>query len=302
MEEKINLVATVKDYVADTRYRIRLHDLTIRTVSDVLLHISDEKSPSLSPRPSAEEVAAQLNAYESITLDLQTIYTIVCHWGTSDHILIVRKALSRLLDRNALQKGSGNWAIMRYYPAVLLTYSGGIGAIAAENYDALAAILKSAVQSAYNGDPNQEVALQVGHVVTELDRSNLFKVLPEHIQQYVPRSEYLFKLLGPVLNDLLHIGGDYEELFDRFEILFALVHADFSLQRNKHLWGPYGRFTWKHQSGLRSSSCYSTLLEEARLQQTEWKPLKAGLFGGSYGRFEEISTKYTEIIARLSWH
>ena len=69
-----------------------------------------------------------------------------------------------------------------------------------------------------------------------------------------PRSEYLLKLLQPLLDDALFLGTDYESSFDRFEVLYALEHAHhYSSEQFGRIWGPVGRFAWKeyssHQEG-----------------------------------------------------
>ena len=51
---------------------------------------------------------------------------------------------------------------------------------------------------------------------------------------------------------------------------------------------------------LTNQSDYSDILREAKSQRFNWPPLKSGLFGGSYERFEEVSTKYGEVMAQLN--
>lgn len=105
----------------------------------------------------------------------------------------------------------------------------------------------------------------------------LFKQLPGHERYYVPRSEYLFKSLQPAVEDLLFLGNSYEELFDRFEIFYALTYADINARKKPgYLWGPVGRFAWKGRHGL-SRSPYDIVCEEAVQQGAAWAP-----FGWDY--------------------
>ncbi len=129
---------------------------------------------------------------------------------------------------------------------------------------------------------------------------SLFNRLPGHERNYTPLSEYLFKTLQPMVDDLLFLGGDYEASFDEFEILFALTSADMRYQRGVQVWGPVGRFGWKR---VRRSAAYTRLLSVAESEGENWGPLRAGLFGGDYSRFQSVSDAYTrEVVSLLRWH
>jgi hypothetical protein len=127
-----------------------------------------------------------------------------------------------------------------------------------------------------------------------------FKLLLGFQQHYVPRSEYFFKLLQPMLEDQFLLGETYELLFDQFEILLALVFADMTTGTPiDHVWGPPGRFAWKHSRG--DVSPYNQLVDEAKLADKNWGPMKAGLFQASPQRFSEIASAYGQAISRLGW-
>ena len=180
------------------------------------------------------------------------------------------------------------------------TYSVGISAIASEKYDNLSAILLAKIGSSRRSTATAPLALAIGEPILELTRVEAFKQLPGHERQYVPRSEYLHKLLQPMLDDILFLGRDYDRLFDQFEILLALVHADLNQQESfsSHIWGPVGRFGWKYNS---NNNPLKEIIIDAERYQESWGPLKAGLFGGNYSRFEKISTEYSKMIAGLGW-
>lgn len=130
--------------------------------------------------------------------------------------------------------------------------------------------------------------------------NDTFKNMPGHERNYVPRSEYLFKMLQPQMDDLFFLGKSYEAIFDKYEILQALVHADLYETEGYGIWGPYGRFAWKHRSI--DHSPLKLLLAEAEALNEEWPPLKAGLFRGSYDRFKQIADEYLSKIAQLNWY
>src|SRR5437667_8371549 len=99
-------------------------------------------------------------------------------------------------------------------------YAGGIAALAARNYDALAVILQSRVRAErHSGGDTVPVILPVIDGINEC--VDAFKLLPGYQRNFVPKSEYLFKRLQPPLEDQLFLGLSYESLFDRFDILLA---------------------------------------------------------------------------------
>ncbi|WP_049537988.1 hypothetical protein [Vibrio harveyi] len=127
-----------------------------------------------------------------------------------------------------------------------------------------------------------------------------FKTIPGHERNYTPISEYLFKILQPELDDLFFLGKGYEDVFDEFEILFALAVADLHKQEDSHVWGSIGRFGWKDRR--HGASPFQKLRNEAAQNKENWGPIKAGMFGGSYERFEELVEQYqNEILSNLRW-
>lgn len=213
---------------------------------------------------------------------------------------MLAKILTRMADANAVAGGNSVWLGLRWYPLLLLMYSGGIAALAADNFQALAVLLTTSIGSKATGHESAEVIVNAVDGILEVDRAGMFKHLPGYERNFVPRSEYLFKALQPELDDLLFLGSSYERLFDRFEVFLAVVYADIVYQGTQYLWGPPGRFGWK---GLRGSSDpYADLIREAAERGAAWGPLRVGLFGASPERFEKITSEYREkLLKSLPW-
>ncbi len=106
--------------------------------------------------------------------------------------------------------------------------------------------------------------------------------------------------LQPKLDDILFIGKNYESAFDEFEVLLALIVADASVQDSSHLWGPPGRFGWKHQRG--NDSPLKRIVETARAEEANWAPFKSGLFGGDLARFLPVAEEYIKGVESLPWY
>ena len=102
------------------------------------------------------------------------------------------------------------------------------------------------------------------------------------------------------IDDLLFLGRDYDECFDRFEVLLALAHGHFHKQEAGYFWAPVGRFAWKARRG-HGEDPLARILSEARTQGSEWEPLRAGLFPAPFERLEEIAADLSEAVAHLPW-
>jgi len=294
-----NVTDLTKEYLSDTRYTIKLHDLIVQKLREVLLQTSEDNFAVQGINWSLEEFQRRLKGYEQIVDDLQRILCCVAYWGKQEHLPALKLAITRMTDRLEPKSGLAVWQALRWYPIIVLLYSTGISALASYRYDNLAAILLTRIGSSRSTKASTELTLAIGEAILDLERTHGFKQLPGHERQYVPRSEYLFKLLQPMLDDLLFLGRDYEQNFDRFEVLLALVHADLELIETSRVWGPIGRFGWKFHHY--DTNPLKDIIADANRQKESWGPLQAGLFGGDYFRFEKISSEYLKLVSGLSW-
>lgn len=295
-----SLDETVKEYLSDARFRIRLDDLAASEVRAVLQTFQQPEF-SMTPAVTAEAFASRLRQYESSLARLSTLTVLTARWGGTEHQQVLERIISRMTDGNEMTGGKVVWLGLRWYPLLLLMYCGGIAALSAHNYTSLATIFNTRLGDHISGKGTQEAIAATVSEILEVDRNEMFKRLPGYERNYVPRSEYLFKAIQPAIEDLLFLGRSYEELFDRFEIFYALTYADIEDQKGHHLWGPPGRFGWKASRG-RSGSPYTALVEEATLAGDTWPPLRSGFFGGSIERFKQVAEKYdTGLLSKLPW-
>jgi len=297
--EDINLIDITKQYLSDKRYKISLHDLVSQKLREVISLLSDDQFSIQGESFRVDDFARRLKLYEDLMKDIQSIITCVAFWGGENHHQLLNKILARISDNLEPKSGLVIYLKLRWYPLFLLLYSAGIASIANDDYNALLNILTAKVRSPNSTYEILPILIPIGDAAAELHGA--FKRLPGHEKQYVPRSEYLFKLLQPDLDDLLFLGNDYERFFDRFEVFLALVYADLDYQIEGRIWGPIGRFGWKYRSRGRAGNTYAEILKEAESLKDHWAPVKAGLFSGSYDRFLEIATKYQELLNNLRW-
>ncbi|MFW8602494.1 hypothetical protein ACOHYD_13580 [Desulfobacterota bacterium M19] len=243
----------------------------------------------------------RISSYESYVGDLCAIVAVIAYWCSESELNVLSKIVSRASDR--LIEGHGGltvWLNLRWYPLLLLLYHTGIAAVESKNYRSLAAILYTKLGGSDYDNSEPYFAHKLSNGILELTRANIFKRFPGHERHYAPDSEYLFKQVQPVLDDLLFLGKGYESAFDEFEVLYALAVADLRKQADGRTWGPIGRFGWKYNS--QNNSPFAKLLNDASALKDNWPPIQAGMFGGSYERFELVVNEFKEILGRLNWY
>lgn len=292
-----NVVDIVKDYIFDSHYAIKLHDLVVQEIRKVQYETEPEKFP-LSDQVTIESFAERMRAYESIIRELQSVTILLSHWGGENHAPLLARIISRVTEKSHSTGGKVNLLGLRYYPTLLLLYSGGIAAIDSEKYSNLLTLFTANVGSRHSGEKGEIAIITVVERFLDLERTNIFKSLPGYERNYVPRSEYVFKVIQPMLDDLLFLGDSYESLFDRFEVFWALAYADLDRSEIGGVWGPPGRFAYKLR---REGGPFWEVVSEADLYGDDWPPLKAGFFGRSYDRFKRLADAYAEKIANLHW-
>jgi hypothetical protein len=289
------VVEQVKELLSDPAKQIRLDDYINLHIRQLLQAIDLRYFP-VEGTLSNDEFAQRVERYEAACKDIQRIVILLAKWGTPEQLRLLERAFSRIAETD---KGGGGlvvWLRLSWYPLLYLMYSAGISALASRRFDALRVVLTSRVQANSSRSDKDREPLVVPAIDSLDEILNAFKSLPGHERNFVPRSEHLFKVLQPELEDLLLLGRSYESLFDEFEILLSLVYLDLS----GNDWGPIGRFGWKQRRG-HGRSPYDQLVSEAESEGATWGPVQAGLFKGDPGQFSKSATALRENLKQLHW-
>ncbi len=293
-QEEKSVAETTKELLSDPTAKIKLDDYVTLHVRRLLEAIDLRNFPVQAVTIDQSSFLDRLGKYEEAVKDLQQIVILLAKWGSGDQLSLLEKIFIRIAETDKGSSGLVAWINLQWYPIQILMYSAGIAALSMKNFAALRISLETRVRWDDGRPGTFPLAMAVSARMGDLH--DIFKWLPGLEQKYVPRSEHLFALLQPVLEDLLSLGRSYESLFDRFEIFNALAYAD----AQNSGWGPYGRFGWKHSRGY-GESPFDLLLEEAKREEKEWGPIKAGMFKGSFERFNEIVTPFKAKLDKIPW-
>lgn len=263
----------IKQVVADPVAGPRLNDLLNVEASSLIAALGGDEFDLAAG--SDQAVIDRLDRYVALTADLARAVALGARWSGD----AVRPLWTSLLERvvGAVDRSHGQtiWADLSLYPAVLILYSSGIGAVAGSRYDSLRAVLLEPRVHHHN---EWRAAVEVLHPNSVLDPRQAARTagLPK---TFAPISDRLAADVRPLLVDLIPDDSAFDRLFNRFESLLGLIYIDVT----KNAWGPTGRF---------AADQYGTggdLLIEAEVMEAgaSWAPLAAGFFGGSLQRLEE---------------
>ncbi|MDP1982090.1 MAG: caspase family protein [Sulfuritalea sp.] len=289
-------VKRAKKLLSNDSSAIELHDLLANEVRRFLSITSEDSFPTTG-QFTKEEMLDRISRYEDSAADLCLLLACIAHWGKTTHTSTMQKCIARSSDRLESRGGLTIWLELRWYPLLLELYTAGIAAIDAQRYDNLATLFYTQLPSSEYRHKNVTFVESISNGLLELTRMNAFKQIPGHERHYTPHSEYLFKILQPRLDDTFFLGKNYESAFDEFEVFFALAIADIEMAKNGRVWGPIGRFGWKQ----RDNGPLSRIINDGRTRKGSWPPLKAGMFGGDFDRFDKVATEYLQLVEGLNW-
>jgi hypothetical protein len=284
----MDTLAVTKRYVGDDRFGVRLFEAIAQETRRVLQSL-DSKDIKAAASWSDDEFRRRVGVYDEAFGGLCQLEAVVGRWGRSGAADLLAQPVKRTSDRLE-QGGLNGWLRLQWYPALLLFYSGGIGAVTAGRFDVLVALMHAPVRKAEGYHEKLVSALTDGMG----DGTQSFKLLPGLQQKRVPFSEHLYDVLRQLLEDVLYLGSDFDLSFDTFEILRAIQYAHLSGRG----WGPIGRFGWRIQE---HRNVWQKMVSDIEAVGDSWPPLQAGLCGRSRERLEEIMKQLHQAMSRAAW-
>jgi hypothetical protein len=284
----------LKRLIAATHERIRLNDFVNDLIRRAAEQLNKENFPPHGPVTN-EEFASRVQQYEDAISDLLVAVILLAHYADAEQAKLLQKIIARFVEVEKHTAGTNVWLYLAWYPTLLLMYAAGLSALAAGRYDILRIALLTPVHDEFRRDPVPVVEVTI-EKLTEIVVQ--FKRLPDMQQKYVPRSEHIFKKLQPILEDQLFLGRSYDQLFDEFEMMLALVFGDITNKGLDHVWGPPGRFAWKERGRFSDDPVYSTFVKNVKAQGQSSPVLQSGFFEKSAERFAAIADGYAQLLAR----
>ncbi|HJQ95413.1 MAG TPA: toll/interleukin-1 receptor domain-containing protein [Acidimicrobiia bacterium] len=304
------LGARMRDLLLDDAKQIQLEEAVRDATNTAYGVLTNPKAFPTSSDLLSNDIAGhrylveQANRYWAEISEPRDALIVGCAWGRERHYSLWTMTMERIAN-SATQEQGGMMALLelRRYPTTVLLYAAGIAAVQRGNYGALKAVAWDAKS---RGDRVPVPMIAVGHPWLPFGQAELTaqllalqssggEITDEIIEElkssrrgkrHTPVSDHLHDALREPARTIIDDDQSYTDVFDRMEVLFALIAADAKEQSegtDMYVWGPwYGSFTWRSRYSARGPELQ--LLDDFESEGSEWEPLRAGLFGGSAER------------------
>lgn len=287
----------VKDLLSEPKQRIELHDFVADLTRKLVPEVGQDRLPVQGPS-NGDSFIARLQKYEEIISAVLPLQMLLGRWGLPEHAESAALPVRRLAGSITVTGGNTYLIEARWYPIFLLLYAASIGAISGGNYQMLRPLFQAAVPTP-DGRKNRDVLLIAAfNAMGEIHDG--FKFYPGLERKHTPRSEHLYSLLEPFADNTLYLGADYEDIFDRAEIMMAIEYMHIQhpepVGQEERPWGPVGRFAWKT-----FPNPLGRTIAEASAAGERWEPARSGLFGGSAARFVELAEGLSRKLSQFGW-
>jgi hypothetical protein len=290
--------ATLERYLARPHEnRIRIHNLVTAEVTKVLgwleAHIY---------LPSSQRTAAQLKEQlaELVRVLQPSLAMFIANgrWGDVQEQDGFIESLDRILDAAANRDYGLRWAGYWAYTEYLLLYAGGVAAVLGGRYDILYGLLHTPTAQEFIGRPRVPLTWALSKNSYQNLGHELRQVRPNSLE-YTPLSNQLHDDLWPQFRSLPIGEARFEDTFDRFEYLLALVFRDLARRRgDTKSWVPAGRFSSRWHYGS-EEGIVPEIGREIESQQGAWPPLQAGFFDRDFERLNELRQTVNEFIGTV---
>jgi hypothetical protein len=299
------LVASAQKYLSKAEYRIQLHDL----IMDEVRRLQDYTvEPGLGTQGtwSAEQFRHRVARYEAITEPLIKLFAVMGRWGNELELTLAIDILRQLGAKRVLG-GLNHWINLRTYPAVLLWYAFGIGALKGARYKALFEWMTAPIdeESSKQTKPAVQSLFSVAWI-TDGTLIQVWQKLEGLERRKTPLSDHLHEVFRFLLADYALNTEDFERLFERFELLASLAFTTMSTNKENIArqfktndptsfeFVPYGRSGWHTQTR-------DYLFAELGSRDAQ-RPLLDGGFADGDLEFLELSLKnLSRAMSHMKW-
>ena len=220
-------VASLKRYISEPRYRIQLSDLIAKAVDQVVQATSGDAFAVHRASPwTTESVTKCVRSYEATCSTLLAMAMVGGFWAEEEHHPVWRRALERLGSTTTISDCLVQWNDLQRYPATLLLYALGLGAVATGRLQFLEHLLAIKLPNSrrYSGSEPRDLpaAQSLPPFWMFHQGGNEMQILEGMDSTYVPLNVWIYKASWSHAQRIIPDINRYILAFDKLEILMAL--------------------------------------------------------------------------------
>lgn len=289
-------VASLKKYLSEQRYRIQLEDLISEETNRVLCVIESPAFDMSARELDGKTLGDRVRGYEAASTTLIEMAAVAGYWAKDAQVKPWLRALARLTQRKH-ENGLATLIGFQRYPACLMTYAFGLGAIAADNLIAFGELLAVKIVREHHTELVSALAL---HPISMFDRgTNAVKLLPGKERHLVPLNSWIEDHFAPLGKALFQSDQEYRNGLDKVEFLWTLAYAHSIRNQDGHFWVPFGNFIYRSDS-------YTQLMKAVRSSLSAVGAnspyVTSSIFGASVQECGEILDKIEPVASEWKRH
>lgn len=289
-------VASLKRYLTEPRFRIQLADLVNDEVERVVTVTSGEKfAVQGGQAPDSASATSRVRAYEAACTTLLAMAPIGGFWAEEPHYYVWQHALERL---SSTKTGGGYtfWLELQRYPATLLLYALGIGAIEAGHLRFLGRLFATSIQRD-NRDDIPAVQLLPPFCLFE-HGGKVAQILEGMDRRYAPLNDWLHNSLRAHTKRLIPGDSRYTYVFDKLEILMALGYAHHAKRTKDWYLAPPGAYGYRRDN---KSRILQEIQDSISSLGGQSPFVQSGIFGDSVEKCTQTLTAFSEFAEKVRW-
>ena len=289
-------VASLKRYISEPRYRIQLVDLIDEIVGKIIEVTSGEAFVLKGgPTPTSESTTARVRGYEAACSTLLAMAAVGGFWAEEKHHLVWQRTLERL-GSTTLSSGTVLWLDLQRYPATLLLYTLGLGAVEVNQLHFLKCLLDATLRRKHQEDMLAVQILPPFRLFS--NGGQVMQILEGMSQHYVPLNDWIHKALWPYAERIIPDNDRYTLIFDKLEVLMALSYAHHQGKRDNRYWAPPGAFVYRSENRTR---IMQEIKESLSTKQKDSPFVTCGIFGKTAEGCKQGLEALEGFISKFSW-
>ena len=287
-------VASLKRYIPDPQHRIRLLDLIDDIVDQIIEVTSGEAfSANRDPDLTTELVTARVRRYEAACSTLLTMAMIGGYWAEGEHYPVWQKAMKGL-GSTISSSGLDFWLKLQRYPATLLIYALGLGAVETGRLRFLGHMLGTTIHREHQ---KNMPAVESLPPFCFFSNRLVMGILEGMKNRKVPLNDWIHETLWPYAERIIRDDNRYTLVFDKLEILIALSYAHYNDKWSEWYWAPLGAFVHRSENRVR---ILREIKESLSTEQDESPFVTCKIFGETAEDCEQGLEALEQFIPRLS--
>ena len=225
------------------------------------------------PSPNQELVTERLRKYEAASVTVLSMAPIAGYWANDNNFNCWERALERLTT-TTLGGGYTLWLHMRTYPAFILLYALGLGAVESGRLSTLGRLFSKRVFDAHDQGSPKAILTKLSDDILTLARHG--RLLEGMESSYAPVNDWVHGVLMVPFQRLIADESRYSYAFDKLEILVSLGYQH--LNKSRKDWFPMGAFIYRHENGKRVLAEISASISDLGHDSPF---VESGIFGSS---------------------